>query len=362
MRSIMPLHNPPVEVRRSAFGHGVFAVRDIRAGEVLFVVPINYSMGRGAALPPSLRRLVHRANEEENLNKLRSCCGEAATVAELLLARAIGELSPMAAYIRLLPKQIEPTYAWSDAELAQLQDDGLVRRLLALRREEDAQFGAFRPLLAQMLVASAALGGEGARGFTRERFQWARGMLHSRSLRTRDSMSMLPGPEMINFAPLPQRASPDRTFEQQHQVVTLASLLATQGLARPHRRDAHNVDVFVVRADRDTAAGREVYEEYAVPSTDLLLYSDFSTEARNWNDCASEPSPPTGPRTAEHYARVHRAIGRYCPFIRGSSNGAISLCRVEAPAHVALRAAVARLRQQSRHSRSTRNTPSALER
>ena len=286
LSSVSALPRPPVEIRPSLYGNGVFALRKIEPGEPVFGVPMRYSLPSGASVLPN--RLLADRNIKLLLDSARSWPFHRRVNLQLLIGRALGPRSPMAAYYSLLPAAVLRPDTWSADNLEQLQDEELAeaaRRLGSATRDE---YMKSKELIAKLARAVADAGGDGSdAAWSYASYSWADTIVTSRTLGGgapgKDPL-FLPGPDMVNHAAAATR--------------TLPRIRRRYVLVRRHMLDARifpgstsDESVALAKTDRYTDAGEELTEDYRTSSATKLLLAGFIAP-RHHLDCFQGSTPP----------------------------------------------------------------------
>jgi len=183
-----------VEVRHTGpvHGYGVFAKRDIHAGEVAFALAANQ------ALTPEL------AQQDEMVSRVGTLLSNRGQHSELLMclrlcrARVCAQ-DTLHLYVASLPLMAPGAPSWPEAFRVFLSATNLGRNLLAV----DAELDTWMKLLQQVAESEPSLlRPKGA--FERSCLEWARGMLHSRRSTLGDhdtAMCMVPLVDLLAHKP-----------------------------------------------------------------------------------------------------------------------------------------------------------------
>ena len=199
----------------------------------------------------------------------------------LVLQRCLGGASKWAPYMALLPTDVPVTFLWDDAQLGALQncDPGVAERS---RRRRDDIFGTFRSYaehgtIKRIFGDGGAVCGDGGAPDAAA-FAHAVALVNSRALTIQGRKYLVPFADMFNC----EFDQAERDHEDG------ANFLKYHILGK---------DAFEVRADRATAAGGQVFEDYGDnPSTVYLEHHGFVAQDNQF-DCTQLQLPPVGGTT-----------------------------------------------------------------
>lgn len=273
-------------------GLGIKATGNVQAGSEILRVPLAAVMSRDTIVRhPSAsgaRKAIAAEQDDESV-----------IVVFLLLQRMLGEASPWAPYMAVLPEHVPSTLSWSDAELnataaafpslaEQARDrqeaarelasswvrDTLASCVEALREGRGQQQqpppppGPMDGDAAAMAAAARELTGlQLEAAASGPSVMWAQSIVESRALTIRGRKFLVPFADMANHEQHPEpRAQSDGDHFAKHHVVT--------------------ADAFVVKADRPAAPGAAVSEDYGDSGNGLYVAHHGMVIADNPFDCA----------------------------------------------------------------------------
>lgn len=184
------------EATNESTGRGLLARRNVNEGDELLTIPMSMCLTIGTA------------RETLGADVITDGMNEYLALAALLVHEryARGDGGPWRAYLGVLPEvdEVNPTFTWSDEDLAFLDGSPVVAATLSLRnkleREFEALFEGDDGLLARFPDRFSS------DHFTLENWTWAFTMLFSRAIRLRslrdgEALAMVPYADLINHSP-----------------------------------------------------------------------------------------------------------------------------------------------------------------
>mmetsp|Transcript_4373 Transcript_4373/g.8035 ORF Transcript_4373/g.8035 Transcript_4373/m.8035 type:complete len:573 (+) Transcript_4373:79-1797(+) len=269
------------EITNESSGRGLLARRDINDGDELLMIPLKLCITKKSA-----RKAFGKDVLPSDINEyLAMAC-------QLIHERFVmGEKSFYKAYIDILPEvgEVNPTFTWSDEDLAFLQGSPVIAATkslqMKLRSEYDSLLGGKDGLMAKFPDKFPK------EAFTFEHWEWAFTMLFSRAIRLRnlrqgETLALVPYADLINHSCFSQayidaREAGDWLFKTGEEEVILyadrgyrrmeqiyisygpksnAELLLLYGFA-VERNPFNSVDVTVSIAPRTESFVKEIADE-----------------------------------------------------------------------------------------------------
>jgi histone-lysine N-methyltransferase SETD3 len=183
------------EITNESSGRGLLARRDINDGDELLMIPLKLCITKKSA-----RKAFGKDVLPSDINEyLAMAC-------QLIHERFVmGEKSFYKAYIDILPEvgEVNPTFTWSDEDLAFLQGSPVIAATkslqMKLRSEYDSLLGGKDGLMAKFPDKFPK------EAFTFEHWEWAFTMLFSRAIRLRnlrqgEKLALVPYADLINHS------------------------------------------------------------------------------------------------------------------------------------------------------------------
>lgn len=260
------------EITNESSGRGLLARRDISDGDELLRIPIRLCMTKEAALEAFGRNVF-----DEGINEYL------AIACHLIREKFVeAKKSLWKPYMGILPevREVNPTFTWSDEDLAFLEGSPIIAATKSLqaklRREYDALLGGTSGLIQKFPSLFPA------EHFAYENWEWAFVMLFSRAIRLRnmiqgETLAMVPYADLINHSPFSQayidaRQSGDWLFKTGEEEV-------------------------ILYADRRYRRMEQIYISYGPKSNaELLLLYGFAVERNPFNSV--DVTVSIAPRTA----------------------------------------------------------------
>lgn len=256
-------------------GLGIEALSDFDEGDDMISVPMETVICRKTMLDrktseirgisPQARSSLSRINDDHDL-----------LVLLLIRERALGDSSYYAPYIKLLPKRALPLVSsMPDARQKQWMDETTYHRAKAEASKRKNRYRRLRDPLKDLLQGiDEAIVQE---MLTPEGFAWADSLIGSRALTMgREGKFLVPLADMINYAPHPQARTRNygKNFKKYHRILG---------------------GNFLIKADRHTALGAEVLEDYGDNDSELYFHTLGFVPKENPFDCVTVrlPAPKT---------------------------------------------------------------------
>jgi protein-histidine N-methyltransferase len=267
-------------------GLGIQATGAVKEGAPILGVPLNAVLCRDTILAhPSMtavRSTLALDSDDETL-----------ITVFLIVHRALGESSPFAPYLKVLPKSVPSLLTWSADELSLIKPAAPMLSSTASQRQATASALGTTGTVAKavkdalsaiargdlrassspldgdakaMSVAAQALDPSAA--VTPELVVWAQSLVESRALTLRGRKFLVPFADMANHRRHPQ---PRSQSDGEH--------FASHHLLKAGR--------FVVKADRPAQSGEPVEEDYGDSPNELYIAHHGMVVADNPFDCAT---------------------------------------------------------------------------
>lgn len=224
-------------------GRGFMATQDIVSETEILKIPANLIFSTQS---------MKSSNDAGLLTLLRRFDPEVALKAWLLLEAVEGETSFFYEYISILPKTIPSLLGFPEELCAELQDTEFIGEVKTFQERVKSEYASFSTKFRQLYPALNVSFAD---------YSWATAVLDSRGLRFRGEVYLAPMADMFNYAPHSDaRAANSGNFFLQHHI------LESDGGIR-------------ILADRDTANGMQLFEDYGDNTDDIYLkYHGFVAE------------------------------------------------------------------------------------
>eukprot|EP00736_Rhodelphis_marinus_P007322 Rmarinus@m.22557 len=248
--------------------NGMVTTDSVKKGDVLLRVPESMVLSQLTLLDivdDRTRAVLESLPEEEALRLF------------LLAQMQLGDESPWAPYLKVLPREdeINSVLDWSSAELTELHDrmlmNAIVEMQLEVRKSVEQLRAPFQKLQLRLGVVEPA-------DLTAEAYHYVHHLLSSRLWVLRGMKHLVPGGDFVNYHPSPEPRPSDSGSQY------------TKYHKAPRSSDTDRF--YELLADRDIPKGSQVFEDYG--DNDNRVYLEFLGFVPESNPFACAHVPVTG--------------------------------------------------------------------
>ena len=231
----------------------------------------------------SLRKMRSTSNVKRALQGLKN--SDDLITLFLMYEDSLGEKSRWAPYIKMFPQELQTVAFFDQSEVNALQDPFVIDQVDTFRKRLDKKYKSVKHTL-NILFASLPKE-QRSKYISKQAWMHWEALVGSRALIMRGKRYMVPFADMFNFRP--QQGDRERA--------------QGQNFLHYHRIEGN---MFNVYADRSTAVGEQVFEDYGDnPNLVYLIHHGF-LPAENPFDCVHLPLPLL--RTGDPNAELKRHL------------------------------------------------------
>lgn len=240
-------------------GIGVVAQEDIKEGDEVLRLPLTAVFCR-KTLTPML------GLDSLGFNSSKLSDRQLVAIGLILEKARLSEKSAWHEYLQVLPQEaLGVPFTLQGEDLEEIQSATVVERARKRRAQLLSEHRSIiQPIMAVLAADDLAYNQSFVHDF--DSFAWAVSLIDSRALTIQGNKFLVPYADMFNFKPHPQlRQSDSGAFFLKHHIL--------------------DEDSFTVKADRRTAKGSQVFEDYG--DTPNIVYFEFHAFVPDWNpfDC-----------------------------------------------------------------------------
>ena len=246
---------------------GVVAKEKVVIESKILSIPMSIILTENT-IQKRLRNMRSMSNVKRALRGLKS--SDDLITLFLMYEDSLGDKSLWAPYIKMLPQEIQTVAFFDEAEVNALQDSFVIEQVEQFRNRIDKKYKSMKRTL--KLLFSSLPKQQRSKYISKRAWMHWEALVGSRALIMRGKRYLVPFADMFNFRP--QKG--DREHSQ------------GQNFLHYHRIEGN---MFNVYADRSTAAGKQVFEDYGDnPNLVYLIHHGF-LPAENPFDCVYLPMP-----------------------------------------------------------------------